>query len=135
MENRKGHLNHSGNTKYIETMILNSVLQRSESSELHQVPNCTDLASFVYMSGLRALYLITSATPISFHSTLGGCQPSQMEPVFIFFFVHNTTESSIKLLFLLSFIFVSKTSIQSLFAKALIFPDQTLLSPNIGKYK
>lgn len=101
-----GHLNHSGNTKCIETVILNSVLQQSESSDLHQVPNRTGLDSFVNMSGLRVICLITSTTPISFHCTLGGCQLSQTESVFTILFVHDTTESSIKL-FLLSFIFIS----------------------------
>lgn len=116
--------------------ILNSVLQQSESNELHQVPNCTELDSFVNMSELKGLHLITSMTPpTSSHSTLGGYKLSQTETAFTFLFVHDTTESSIKLLFSLSFDFVSKTSMWCLFAKALIFPDQTLLSPNTVKYK
>lgn len=119
-----------------ENGILNSVLQQSESNELHQVPNCTGLDSFVNMSGLRVLCLITSMTPpTSFYSTLGGYQPSQTEPAFTFLFVRDTTEPSTQLLFSLSFSFVSKTSMWCLFAKALVFPDQTLLSPNTVKYK
>jgi len=110
-------------------------VQQSESSELHPVPNCTELDSSVNMSGLMVLCLITSTTPTSFHSTLAGHQPSQTEPVFTLLFVHDTQNPPKDLLFLHSFMFVSKKSIQSFFAKALYFLikrslDQTLENIN-----